>query len=135
MKRLTNVKSLQGALVALRETGAGQEFLAAFHNVVLPFARLDTTYQAEAEILLGALVNGDLNGTLREETRKQPAPAPSPVHVSTGKRKHPTVVALEAAGYGIERTGSKWNVWHNEKHPGVTAEFDRLSDIDPTNPL
>ena len=44
------------------------------------------------------------------------------------KRKHRVLKALEAKGFHYQRVGKTWEVWHDDI-PGVTAIYDRLSDI------
>ena len=61
-----------------------------------------------------------------------------PVYKKRQRRTHKVVKELEARGYSIEKSGSydaPWEVWHNELHPGTTACYRTLAEIDPDYPI
>jgi hypothetical protein len=51
------------------------------------------------------------------------------------RHPHPVIVALEAAGYHVQRERGEWVVWSDEKNPGVTASYKTLAEIDVSNPI
>ena len=54
---------------------------------------------------------------------------------ATATRINRTVARVKADGFNIERCGRQWEVWSDKpEHAGVTAIYDRLSDI-PSSPL
>ena len=54
-----------------------------------------------------------------------------PVQMPKKPRVNRTVARVEAAGYQIEKVGGQWEVWSDlPEHAGVTAIYDRLTDIE-----
>tara|TARA_R110002124_G_scaffold127441_4_gene287420 strand:+ start:240 stop:491 length:252 start_codon:yes stop_codon:yes gene_type:complete len=43
--------------------------------------------------------------------------------------RDPKLRAMQAAGFGIEKHGSWYEVWHNKLMPGVTEQYRTLREI------
>jgi hypothetical protein len=43
--------------------------------------------------------------------------------------RNPKLRAMQAAGFGVQKRGAWYEVWHNTLMPGVTEEYQTLREI------
>ena len=43
--------------------------------------------------------------------------------------RNPKLLAMQAAGFGVQKRGAWYEVWHNTLMPGVTEEYQTLREI------
>lgn len=64
-----SVEELALAISDLKDVSAGREFLKAFNPLVRPFGKLDIVYRDRARVVLHALIEAELLGTLNQSAK------------------------------------------------------------------